>query len=183
MIFVDLQNVYASLNARLFSGILPMAEFEGPYDHRVVFQFLRPYVIGVGRNFALTNRTSVFDHLLHQMIHAYNVKFNHVKEWRSPEYHATYFKPEALACGLNMVRHPKNGWSISTSMAVCPCPISDACGHTGSMDEHCPARRAEASAIKQRRAAYRSISFTHEHLLDLQQSLQSNFKLRECVGT
>ena len=181
MLFVDLQNVYAALNEGLFSGILPMAEFDGPHDHRVVFQFLRPYVIGVGRNFALANRTSIFDHLLHQMIHAYNVKFHHVKEWRSPEYHATYFKPEALSCGLNLVRHAKNGWSIATSMAVCPCPAGP-CDHVGKMDNDCPARRAPMNAVKMRRAVYQSIGFSHENLFSLQQQLQNNLRLFERLG-
>jgi hypothetical protein len=168
--FERLQIVYGGLNNGLFHGALPPVEFEYQPDHHVTFAFLRPYVIGIGRNFNITNRLDVLDHMLHQMVHIYNVQCHGVKEWRSPDYHQRYFMGVALAHGLNIIKHARNGWSISTSRPVCPCHNPHPqCDGTGKRCDCCPVRVSDQEHIRQRQRVYANIAFTPDDLLEIQE--------------
>ena len=179
MFFLGLQNgVFAPLNDMLFDGRLPMPDFEAHHIHRVVFQLLRPTVIGVGQNFCLANRFDVVDHLLHQMIHMRNVMEHGVKEWQSPMCHREFFMEPALARGLNLILHATKGWVISTSRVVTPCHAPTCDGDCkGKPTENCPVRVASEEAIRMRQDVYRSIPLTYESLLKMQELLPSQEKL------
>jgi hypothetical protein len=169
MIFVDLQNAYSTLNDGLFNGSLPRVRFEGLHDRNAVFCFLGSNVIGIGKNFLLASRVDVLDHLLHQMIYLSHAN-NGVKEWESPEYHESMFLPEALRCGLNVVRDSRRGWVISTSKEL----FSSGNGNIAM---------ATRQSTQQRDRIYRDADFSVENLLRLQQQLGSSQQPQtECVA-
>lgn len=179
MLFVDFRNAYEILARELFAAALPAIDFDGPHCRKTVFVLTQPNLLLVGKNILLCGRRDLLDHLLHQMVHVYNIAECGVTEWSSEEYHERFFAPTAIKVGLNLIRHQTRGWAISTSQKVRPCLTPGECEFHDCA--HCNTRTASPQARHQRQQAYSKVTIDPRRLAALQEALRDALPA-DCPG-
>ena len=108
-----LGNLYTQFNELFFKGRLPTSRFLFAPERNKVFSLAGDDIIVGGPFMALMNPVSLYEHLLHEMVHVANA-YDGIRDCTSNQYHNRNFRDGAMRVGFYVSRHMTRGWEITT---------------------------------------------------------------------
>lgn len=112
----ELEKVFQSLNASLFSGKLKPVQIAIQTKKKVSIRWMPDSnALIVGADFPKIEYSEIPNFMLHEMVHIYNAQ-NGIVDVTANQYHNKSFLQAALNVGLVVIKHKTQGWGITSTI-------------------------------------------------------------------